>query len=80
MAQYKTSKSYYPTAGYNGSLGKQRQINKDQAKIPVKEQLKPQDPMDKYGPKYDGVISKSWLRNGDGTTKPGFDGSRKRSK
>ena len=34
----------------------------------------PQSVNDRHGEKYDNDVSiKSWLRNGDATTKPGFD-------
>jgi len=35
---------------------------------------KPQQPADQHGPGYDNDVStKSWLRNGDATSKPAFD-------
>jgi len=35
---------------------------------------KPQQPADQHGPGYDNDVStKSWLRNGDATSKPQFD-------
>jgi hypothetical protein len=40
-----------------------------------------QDPEDAHGPRYDGIVSeRSWLRNGDGTSKPNFDHSPPRDK
>lgn len=40
----------------------------------LEEAYNPQAPMDRTGPGYSNDVSlKSWLRNGDATTKPGFD-------
>jgi hypothetical protein len=40
-----------------------------------------QDPEDRHGPKYDNEVDiKSWLRNGNAATKPGFDKSPPRDK
>jgi len=50
------------------------------AATPAQEQ-KPQAYCDRQGPGYDNDVSlKSWLRNGDATTKPGFDHTGKGTK
>lgn len=68
---YKTTKSYYPNAGYNDSVGKKRNA----ASFPrPKNEEAPEDPNDKRGPDYDNKVpTDSWLVGGvSATNKPGF--------
>jgi hypothetical protein len=75
---FRTTKSYYPSAGFNDSVGKKR--NATVGYTTPSDQEAPQDPVDQRGPGYSNIVRKDWRRGGGAggaESKPAFDHFRK---
>jgi hypothetical protein len=81
MATYRTSKSYVPSAGFNGSVSRERKVV--ETANPPASRTEPQSPIDRPAEDYDNNLRRDWRRGGgvgQAEGKTGFDHYRDRSK